>query len=89
MRVNFAIGNYHDVVECDVVPMQACRGEIGSGWVGSHPSRILTHILQSESGQIRIVSNTDTNSDNIWHKYEMDLYQNIYTLSVTNVYSDI
>jgi hypothetical protein len=23
VRINFAIGSYHDVVECDVVPMQA------------------------------------------------------------------
>jgi hypothetical protein len=25
MRNNFAIRSYHDVVECDVVPMQACH----------------------------------------------------------------
>jgi hypothetical protein len=25
VRLNFAIGPYHDVVECDVVPMQACH----------------------------------------------------------------
>jgi hypothetical protein len=24
VRINFAIGSYHDVIECDVVPMQAC-----------------------------------------------------------------
>jgi hypothetical protein len=23
VRINFAIGSYHDAVECDVVPMQA------------------------------------------------------------------
>ena len=23
-RINFAIGSYKDIVECDVVPMQAC-----------------------------------------------------------------
>jgi hypothetical protein len=25
VRLNFAIGSYHDVVECDVVPMQVCH----------------------------------------------------------------
>ena len=29
MRINFAIGSYHDVVECDVVPMQACNILLG------------------------------------------------------------
>jgi hypothetical protein len=27
--LNFAIGPYHDVVECDVVPMQACHIQLG------------------------------------------------------------
>jgi hypothetical protein len=29
VRLNFAIGPYHDVVECDVVPMQACHILLG------------------------------------------------------------
>jgi len=29
MRIYFAIGSYHDVVECDVVPMQACHILLG------------------------------------------------------------
>ena len=27
--INFAIGSYHDVIECDVVPMQACHILLG------------------------------------------------------------
>jgi hypothetical protein len=29
VRLNFAIGSYHDVVEYDVVPMQACHILLG------------------------------------------------------------
>jgi hypothetical protein len=29
VHINFAIGIYHDVVECDVVPMQACQILLG------------------------------------------------------------
>jgi transposase InsO family protein len=32
VRINFAIGAYHDVVECDVVPMQACHILLGRPW---------------------------------------------------------
>jgi hypothetical protein len=32
VRPNFAIGSYHDVVECDVVPMQACHILLGRPW---------------------------------------------------------
>jgi transposase InsO family protein len=32
VRINFAIGSYHDVVECDVVPMQACAILLGRPW---------------------------------------------------------
>jgi hypothetical protein len=32
VRLNFAIGPYHDVVECDVVPMQACHILLGRPW---------------------------------------------------------
>jgi hypothetical protein len=32
VRLNFAIGPYHDVVECDVVPMQACHILLGRAW---------------------------------------------------------
>jgi hypothetical protein len=32
VRLNFAIGTYHDVVECDVVPMQACHILLGRPW---------------------------------------------------------
>jgi hypothetical protein len=32
VRLNFAIGSYHDVVECDVVPMQACHILLGRPW---------------------------------------------------------
>jgi hypothetical protein len=32
VRLNFAIGPYHDVVECDVVPMQACYILLGRPW---------------------------------------------------------
>jgi hypothetical protein len=31
-RLNFAIGSYHDVVECDVVPMHACHILLGRPW---------------------------------------------------------
>jgi len=30
--INFAIGSYHDVIECDVVPMQACHILLGRPW---------------------------------------------------------
>jgi hypothetical protein len=32
VRVNFTIGPYHDVVECDVVPMKACNILLGRPW---------------------------------------------------------
>ena len=32
VRINFAIGSYHDVVECDVVPMEACHILLGRPW---------------------------------------------------------
>jgi hypothetical protein len=32
VRLNFAIDPYHDVVECDVVPMQACHILLGRPW---------------------------------------------------------
>jgi hypothetical protein len=32
VRLNFAIGPYHDVVECDVIPMQACHILLGRPW---------------------------------------------------------
>ena len=32
VRVNFTIGSYHDVVECDVVPMEACNILLGRPW---------------------------------------------------------
>jgi hypothetical protein len=32
VRLNFAIGPYHDVVECDVVPMQAYHILLGRPW---------------------------------------------------------
>jgi hypothetical protein len=32
VRLNFAIGTYHDDVECDVVPMQACHILLGRPW---------------------------------------------------------
>ena len=32
MRINFTIGSYKDVVECDVVPMQACNILLGRPW---------------------------------------------------------
>jgi len=32
VRVNFAIGSYHDFIDCDVVPMQACSMLLGRPW---------------------------------------------------------
>jgi hypothetical protein len=32
LHINFAIGSYHDVVECDVMPMQACHILLGRPW---------------------------------------------------------
>jgi hypothetical protein len=32
VRINFTIGSYKDVVECDVVPMQACNILLGRPW---------------------------------------------------------
>jgi hypothetical protein len=32
VRINFSIGSYRDVVECDVVPMQACHILLGRPW---------------------------------------------------------
>jgi len=32
VQINFAIGSYHDVVECDVVPMEACHILLGRPW---------------------------------------------------------
>jgi hypothetical protein len=32
VRVTFAIGSYHDSIDCDVVPMQACSMLLGRPW---------------------------------------------------------
>jgi hypothetical protein len=32
VRINFSIGSYKDVIECDVVPMQACNILLGRPW---------------------------------------------------------
>jgi hypothetical protein len=32
VQINFSIGSYHDVVECDVVPMEACHIPLGRPW---------------------------------------------------------
>ena len=32
VQINLAIGSYHDVVECDVVPMEACHILLGRPW---------------------------------------------------------
>ena len=32
VRVNFSMGSYHDYVDCDVVPMQACSLLLGRPW---------------------------------------------------------
>ncbi|XP_062193478.1 uncharacterized protein LOC133896846 [Phragmites australis] len=32
VRINFAIGSYHDSIDCDVVPMQACSMLLGRPW---------------------------------------------------------
>jgi hypothetical protein len=32
VRLNFTIGSYHNVVECDVIPMQACHILLGRTW---------------------------------------------------------
>jgi hypothetical protein len=32
VRINFAIGSYRDIVECDVVSMQACHILLGRPW---------------------------------------------------------
>ena len=32
VRIDFAIGSYKDIVECDVVPMQACNILLGRPW---------------------------------------------------------
>jgi hypothetical protein len=32
VRISFSIGSYHDVVECDVVPMEACHILLGRPW---------------------------------------------------------
>jgi hypothetical protein len=32
VRINFVIGSYHNFVECDVVPMQACHILLGRHW---------------------------------------------------------
>jgi hypothetical protein len=32
VQINFAIGPYHDVVKCDVVPMLACHILLGRPW---------------------------------------------------------
>jgi hypothetical protein len=32
VRINLAIESYKDVVECDVVPMQACSILLGRSW---------------------------------------------------------
>jgi hypothetical protein len=31
-RVHFSIGTYHDYVDCDIVPMQACSLLLGQPW---------------------------------------------------------
>lgn len=32
VRLSFSIGDYHDKVDCDIVPMQACHLLLGRPW---------------------------------------------------------
>jgi hypothetical protein len=32
VRLSFSIGDYHDEVDCDIVPMQACHLLLGHPW---------------------------------------------------------
>jgi hypothetical protein len=65
VRINFAICSYHDVVECDVVPMQACHILLGRPWQSDkdfmhhgrlnqysflhHDKKIVLHPMSSEA----------------------------------------
>ena len=32
VRVHFSLGSYHDTIDCDIVPMQACSMLLGRPW---------------------------------------------------------
>jgi hypothetical protein len=32
VRIQFSLGSYHDTVDCDIVPMQACSILLGRPW---------------------------------------------------------
>jgi hypothetical protein len=40
VTVQFSIGKYHDQVDCDVVPMQACQLFLGRPWLYDHDAQL-------------------------------------------------
>src|SRR6185503_10385331 len=81
VRINLAIGSYKDVVECDVVPMQACSILLGRPWQFDkdsmhhgrsnqysfqyHDKRIVLHPMSPEA----ILKDDLVNSQRYTHAY--------------------
>jgi hypothetical protein len=40
VTMQFSIGNYHDQVDCIVVPMQACQLLLGRPWLYDHDAQL-------------------------------------------------
>ena len=62
VRVHFTIGYYHDYVDCDVVPMQACSLLLGRPWQYDnndiHHGRTNSYTLMFEGKSINLLPMT-------------------------------
>jgi hypothetical protein len=43
VTMQFSIGKYHDQVDCDVVPMQACQLLLGRPWLYDRDAQLYGH----------------------------------------------
>nr|AAN09862.1 putative gag-pol polyprotein [Oryza sativa Japonica Group] len=71
VRINFSIGDYHDTVNFDLVPMQACSLLFGQPWVfannGSHNFVANTYTFRHNGRKMKLVpmSFTEIFEDNL------------------------
>ena len=69
--MHFTIGSYHDYVDCDVVPMQACSLLLGRPWQYDnsviHHGRTNSYTLMFEGKTINLLPMTPDEIVNIDH----------------------
>ena len=62
VRVHFTLGSYHDYVDCDVIPMQACSLLLGRPWQYDnsviHHGRTNSYTLESKGQTINLLPMT-------------------------------